>query len=206
VCSLVAQAYSDDDNERSASGFTYDSPTNCKPEYGYANLDIRNNFASYAVARMPWGVILSGNFSASSGQPIDPIAGSDLNGDGSTSDRGYQAAGIPFQRNSFRNRGWKTVNLRVLKDFRLSEKYRLQLSAEMFNLFNWDNVIIGSAATNANTIYGAGINADGSVAAPRSDANGPTFMRLKLPSGLYDSNNGQVGLPFQSQFGVRFFF
>ena len=202
----VAQAYSDDDNERSATGFTYDNPANFKPEYGYANLDIRNNFTSYAVARMPWGIILSGNFSASSGQPIDPIAGSDLNGDGSTSDRGYQAVGVPFQRNSFRNRGWKTVNLRVLKDFRLSEKYRLQLSAEMFNLFNWENVIIGSAATNANTIYGAGINADGSVAAPRSDANGPTFMRLKLPSGLYDSNNGQVGLPFQSQFGVRFFF
>ena len=41
------------------------------------------------------------------------------------------------------------MNLRVLKDFRLSEKYRLQLSAEMFNLFNWENVIIGSAATNA---------------------------------------------------------
>jgi hypothetical protein len=201
----VAQAYSDDDNERSATGFTYDNPANFKPEYGYSNLDVRSSFTSYAVARMRWGIILSGNFNASSGQPIDPIAGADINGDGSTSDRAYQAVGVPFVRNSFRNRGWKTVNLRVLKEFKLNEKYRLQLSAEMFNLFNWDNVIIGPAAiNNANTIYGVGINPDGSVAAPRTDANGPTFMRLRLPNGLYDSNNSQVGLPFQAQFGVRF--
>jgi hypothetical protein len=203
----VAQAYSDDDNERSAGGFTYDNPANLKLEYGYANLDVRSSFTAYAVGRLPWGLILSGNFSAATGQPIDPIANADINGDGSTSDRAFRAVGVPFGRNSFRNRGWKTANLRVIKEFKLSEKYRLQLSAEMFNLFNWDNVIIGPAGiNNANTIYGAGINPDGTTAAARVDANGPTFMRVKLPSGLYDGNNSQVGLPFQFQTGVRFFF
>jgi hypothetical protein len=203
----VAQAYSDDDNERSAGGFTYDNPANLKLEYGYASLDVRSSFTAYAVSRLRWGLILSGNFSAATGQPIDPIAGADINLDGSTSDRAYQAVGVPFARNSFRNRGWKTVNLRVIKEFKFNEKYRMQLSAEMFNLFNWDNVIIGPAGiNNANTIYGAGINTDGSVAAPRTDSNGPTFMRLRLPSGLYDGNNSQVGLPFQAQFGARFFF
>jgi hypothetical protein len=203
----VAQAYSDDDNERSAGGFTYDNPANLKLEYGYANLDVRSSFTAYAVGRLPWGLILSGNFSAATGQPIDPIANADINGDGSTSDRAFRAVGVPFGRNSFRNRGWKTANLRVIKEFKLSEKYRLQLSAEMFNLFNWDNVIIGPAGINtANTIYGPGINPDGTTAAARVDANGPTFMRVKLPSGLYDGNNSQVGLPFQFQTGVRFFF
>ena len=205
----VAQTYSDDDNERSATCCNYDSPANFKAEYGYSNLDVRNQFASYAVYNMPWGLHLSGNFNASTGQPIDPLAGADVNGSGSGSgnQRAFQAVGKEFPRNYFRNLGFKTVNLRVLKDFKFHEKYTFQLSAEMFNLFNFANVIVGPAGINANnTIYGLGIDANGNPTAPRTDANGPTFMRLKLPNGLYDPNNFQIGTPFQSQFGIRFLF
>jgi hypothetical protein len=53
-----------------------------------------------------------------------------------------------FPRNYFRNCGFKTVNLRWLKDFRFQEKYALELSAEMFNLFHFANVIIGTAGIN----------------------------------------------------------
>ena len=94
-----------------------------------------------------------------------------------------------------------------MKDIKLGEKYTVQLSAEMFNLFNFKNVIIGPAdINNTNTIYGLGINADGTAAPARTDAFGPTFMRLKRPDGLYDANNSQIGTPFQAQFGVRFVF
>jgi hypothetical protein len=202
----VAQSYSDDDNERSAGGYVYDNPTNFRAEYGYSNLDIRSQFAGYAVGKLPWGIQLSGTFTASTGQPIDPAAGSDVNGDGSTSDRAFKSVGVPFERNAFRNRGFKTVNLRVLKDIKFGEKARLQLSGEMFNLFNFDNVIIGGAVSTTNFIYGLGVNADGSAAPARTDALGPTFMRLKRPDGRYDANNYQIGTPFQVQFGVRFFF
>ena len=110
------------------------------------------------------------------------------------------AVGTPFPRNYFRNEGWKTVNLRVMKDFKLGEKYTVQLSAEMFNLFNFKNVIIGPAdINNTNTVYGKGILEDGS-ATPIN----PAFMRLKRPDGLFDANNSQLGTPFQAQFGVRF--
>lgn len=53
-----------------------------------------------------------------------------------------------FPRNYFRNCGFKTMNLRWLKDFRFQEKYALELSAEMFNLFHFANVIIGPAGIN----------------------------------------------------------
>jgi hypothetical protein len=202
----IAQSYSDDDNERSAGGYVYDNPANLKLEYGYSNLDIRNNFATYALGRLPMGLQLSGTFAASSGQPIDPTAGSDVNGDGSNSDRAFKAPGVPFARNSFRNYGFKSVNMRLLKDFKVGEKARLQLSFEAFNLFNFDNVIIGGPTSTSNFIYGLGVAPDGSTAAPRTDSLGPTFMRLKRPDGLYDTNNFQVGTPFQSQFGVRFLF
>jgi hypothetical protein len=192
---------------RAASGFAYDNSASLKPEYGYSNLDIRNNFSSFAVAKLPMGMQLSGTFSASSGQPIDPTAGSDINGDAGAGDRAFQSVGVPFARNTFRNKGFKTVNLRLLKDFKLGERARVQLSAEMFNLFNFKNVIIGPGALNSvNTTYGLGINADGTTAAARADALGPTFMRIKRPDGLYDANNFQIGTPFQAQFGVRFFF
>ncbi len=205
----VAQTYSDDDNERTATCCNYDNPANFKAEYGYSSLDVWNQFASYAVYNMPWGLHVSGNFNASTGQPIDPLAGSDVNtsGSGSNNQRAFQAVGKEFPRNYFRNLGFKTVNLRVLKDFKLHEKYTVQLSAEMFNLFNFANVIVGPAGiNNVNTIYGLGIDAAGNPTAPRTDANGPTFMRLKLPNGLYDTNNYQIGTPFQSQFGIRFLF
>src|SRR5262249_43823493 len=81
----VAQTYSDDDNERDATTFYYDNPFNLKAEYGYSNLDIRNQFAAYTVYNLPWwGIELSATARATSGQPIDPIAGADLNGDASS--------------------------------------------------------------------------------------------------------------------------
>ena len=193
----VAKSYSDDDNERSAGGFTYDNPFNMQAEYGYSNLDIRHNFSTYAVGSLPWGIELSGIFRVNSGQPIDPAAGSDVNGDGSSSDRAYQAVGVPFARNSFRNNGFKTVDIRFMKNFKLGEKMHLQFSTEVFNLFNFDNIVI--AGNNLN--YGPGISAAGATVAPNA-----TFMLLRNADGSYNRTNNQLGTPLQAQFGLRFLF
>lgn len=207
----LAQAYDDDSNERDATCCRYDSSANFRAEYGYSSYDIRSQFSGYAVYNLPYGLHLSGSVIASTGQPIDPLAGSNVNGDAksqSTSgDRAFKAVGVEFPRDSFRNVGWRTVNLRVLKDFKPSEKYTIQLSAEMFNLFNFNNIVIGPAdVNNTNTIYGLGVNTDGSVAPLRTDSFGQTFMRIRRPDGLYDANNSQIGTPFQAQFGIRFMF
>ncbi len=200
----VAQSYSDDDNERSAGGFVYDNPFNLKAEYGYSNLDIRHNFSSYAVTSLPWGIEVSGIFRLNSGQPIDPLAGADANtdGSGSSNDRAFQAVGVPFKRNAFRNRGFKVADMRFLKNFPLGEKMRIQFSTEIFNLFNFDNVVYGPVSiNNANTIYGLGIDATGATVAPRA-----TFMLLRNADGSYNRSNNQLGTPLQAQFGLRFFF
>ena len=193
----LAQSYSDDDNERSAGGFTYDNPFNMKLEYGYSNLDIRHNFSTYAVGNLPWGMELSGIFRVNSGQPIDPAAGSDVNGDGSSSDRAYQAVGVPFARNSFRNNGFKTMDIRFLKSVKFGEQRRLQFSTEIFNLFNFDNIVI--AGNNLN--YGMGISATGATVAPNA-----TFLLLRNADGTYNRTNNQLGTPLQAQFGLRFIF
>ena len=106
--------------------------------------------------------------------------------------------GVPLRRNSFRNRAVYTGNLRILKAFHLnSEKRKAELSAELFNFLNLDNVIYG---TNSG-IYGLGFNSSG-VAVPIDSR----FQLLKTADGKYSTQNTQFGFPFQAQFGVRFFF
>ena len=202
----LSDNHSDDDNERSSGGFIYDNPYNLRNEYGYSDLDVRHQFTSYGVVTLPLGIELSATARFYSGRPVDPAAGSDLNGDNSSSDRPYMSVGVPFGRNSFRNQGLNFTDFRFLKNFQITEGIRLQFSTEMFNLFNFDNVVINTASSGGNKNYGAGINADGSPAAIRSDTNGVQFLRIKLPNGSYDPNNIQVGFPFQAQFGLRLFF
>src|SRR5260370_3525792 len=133
---------------------------------------------------------VSGIYHFRSGQPIDPAAGSDVNKDGSNSDRALQAPGMLFPRNSFRNTAFNDFDLRFLKTFKLGERAKLQFSTEMFNLFNFSNVLI--AGRNLN--YGPGINAQGQSVAALA-----TFRQLKLPTGQFDPVNTQVGFPFQAQ-------
>ena len=198
----LSEAFSDDDNERNASGLFYSDPFNLRREYGYSIMDRRHQFAGNALVRMPWGIELSTIVKALSGRPMDPSTGSDLNNDGNSGsgsgDRAYKAVGVPFERDSFRNRPFADVDLRFLKSFKFSETRQLQFSCEMFNLFDAANVYY----TGQDLNYGPGIDpATGAVVAPLA-----TFQRLKLPNGDYDPTNNQLGTPFQAQFGLRFIF
>ncbi len=195
----LSENFSDDDSERDAGGVNFDNTFNFSPEYNYSGLDTRHQFSTYGTYTMPWGIEISGLFRARTGLPLNPRVGSDINEDlsSATVDRPYSAPGVPMKRNSFRNRSFTTVDLRLLKSFNLGERSRIQLSAEMFNLFNADNVIFGANAQ----IYGAGIGTNGQTLPVD-----PRFMRLRTSDGNYDRNNQQLGSPFQAQFGIRFFF
>jgi hypothetical protein len=196
-----SQNYSDDDTERDATGFNYMDLFNFRQDYGYSRLDIRHQFTSYATFSLPGGFEIGGTFRARSGLPINPTTGADTNGDFNNNDRPFRAPGVPFERNSFRNRAVVNNDLRVLKNFALGEVKKIQFSAEFFNLLNLDNVVY--SGTNGGLfggVYGLGINAAGQTVAPD-----PRFMRLRL-NGAYDRQNAQSGTPLQVQFGLRFFF
>lgn len=199
----VAQNYSDDDTERDATGFNYMDPSNFRQDYGYSRMDIRNQFTSYAVYQLPVGFEVSGAFRAYSGVPVNPTTGSDNNEDFGSNDRPFSAAGVPLERNSFRNRALYYNDLRVLKSFYLgNETRKLQFSAEFFNLFNLDNVVYSGANGGVfGGVYGNGIDANGNPVPVD-----PRFQRLRLDDGSYDKTNTQVGNPLQVQFGLRFFF
>jgi hypothetical protein len=194
----LAETFSDDDQERDASGFRYDNSFNLRPEYGYSDLDMRHQFTGYVVGSLPWGIEASSRFRFTTGWPIDPRTGADTNEDLASNDRPYQSPGVPYQRNSFRNRGFRGVDARVLKSFPITERVKVQFSTEFFNLFDFSNVVY--SGTNLN--YGVGIDpvTGNTVAAPAS------FMRLRLPTGDFDPINTQVGSPLQAQLGLRLVF
>ncbi|OLD71723.1 MAG: hypothetical protein AUI45_00890 [Acidobacteria bacterium 13_1_40CM_2_56_11] len=207
----VSGTYSDDDNERSSSLY-YQTATDLRSEYSVSRMDARNQIAGYGLVNLPGGITATGSIRARSGFPIDASAGQDLNGDGnytipgvvttgngaSTSDRPYTAPGVSIKRNAYRNRGFKDIDLRLLKSFPFGEDKRIEFSAEMFNLFNFDNIVYD----RTNLIYGPGINALTGAVVPAFS----TFMQLRLPGGQYDPVNNQLGTPFQAQFGLRYFF
>lgn len=198
---------SDNDMERSIAGITYQNPFDFSREYNWSVLDARHTASGYILYRAPLGFDLTSLFRYRSGLPIDPTTGGDTSEllSGSRGNRPLERPGLPFLRNSFRNRDYKTVDVRVLKSFAIRESVRLQLSGEIFNAFNFDNVRFLSATNvpdNPAFQYGLGILPNGQIA-PVS----PGFLRLRTASGAYDpATTGQQGTPLQAQIGVRVLF
>lgn len=190
--------YSDDDNERSAGGLSYENGFDLQPEYSFSRLDARHLFVFSTVVPLPLGFEISALGRVRSARPLDPIVGFDANEDRGGTDRPFRAPGVPFRRNSFRDRATTDVDLRILKGFTLwNENAKLQLSLEFFNLFDLDNVTFGRTAQ----IYGLGVDPATGNTLPPAD----TFRRLRLADGSFDKSN-IPGSPFQAQVGLRLIF
>jgi hypothetical protein len=203
---------SDDDNERDAGGPQYQNTYDLTAEWGPARLDRRHQFNGYVLFYLPYRFDVSSGFRFLSGRPIDASMGRDANGDGvnnnslnGVTDRPFSAPGVSFERNAFRNEPFKDVNFRVQWRLELAGNRRLVFSADLFNVFNWDNIeLTGSAVQN----YCAGTSPDDcGFGAPTNPNflsltdNNPTSATL---GQLIRTNN--PGAPRQVQFGVRYQF
>jgi len=59
-------------------------------------------------------------------------------------------------RNSFRRPGFWNMDLGVYKTFSLTERFKLQLKSEFFNLMNHSNLYVdGGSAEADNQLFGA---------------------------------------------------
>jgi hypothetical protein len=67
---------------------------------------------------------------------------------------GPGCGGTPFGRNKFHGPGYGSVDLSVLKTVPIRERVKVQLRAEMFNLFNRINLASGPGAVNDYTKTG----------------------------------------------------
>ena len=67
----------------------------------------------------------------------------------------------------------KNVDVRLVKYFRFGQRARIELIAEVFNLFNWGNFIVDDAS---DTFYlSGGVTPDPEFGIAGDRAEGPTF-------------------------------
>jgi hypothetical protein len=179
-----------DDAERGFTSIRYADVNHLKSEYGYSNIDERNQFQVNGNYLLRYGFEIGITMHLNSGMPYSALVGYDINLDGQNTDRPV-INGVMLQRNTFRNLGFKDISLRVQKNFLLpNEKGKLSISAEFFNLANFANVQLAAAAFT----YGTG-------ATPPLAA----FGQLRNPEGQYYQYN-TPGDPFQAQLGLRYAF
>ncbi len=212
--------YSDDDNERLASGFDHDNEFNLAPEYNFARLDTRHLWSINGLIDLPGGVTLASLGRFRSGRPIDTLVGSDINGDNTQfPDRAFASSGVPFLRNSFRDlrqynvdlrAAWHTNVLLQRMGVHFREGMRLDITADFFNIFNFDNIqfISGTPSPFTSTdVFGAGVSsATGAVLDPNSGfrlLKGPQFCTINR--GCYNPVTSP-GAALTVQLGVRFQF
>lgn len=188
---------SDDDNERNATGLSYDNTYDLRSEYGLARLDRTHQFVANPVFFLPYGFEVSSAIRLRSGVPVDVVVGSDLNGDSVSNDRPFLVPGVPLERNAYRNRNEYGVDVRAQKGFKFfGENRRLVLSAEIFNLFNNANIQYSQQQLNyCATTNDARCGLDG--------ITNPNFLRVRDNNGNIITSNFSRTPVFQMQFGAR---
>ncbi len=168
-----------DSNERNFSGIQAEDFNNLNINEAPSNRDQEWKIALNGVWDTPfWGIGLSGAFRYYTGQPFNPIANADLNGDAVSGTDRPTINGTHLGRNSERQPNFYTLDLRLSKGFQIGPT-DLSLFAECFNCTDHANRFISAT----NQIWGT-------AQTPRT-----TF-------GVEDSLNSSF-VPRTIQFGAR---
>ncbi|MGD9587499.1 MAG: carboxypeptidase regulatory-like domain-containing protein [Pyrinomonadaceae bacterium] len=120
---LLSFDKSDDDNERDPFTFRYVDPRNFEPEYNWSDRDQRHRFNAFATFLLPYEINFSPILQYRSAQPTSVV------------NRGS----FPniAQRNTERlDNEFFTLDVRVSKDFKITERVSLEGIFEAFNIFN----------------------------------------------------------------------
>ncbi|HWM90664.1 MAG TPA: TonB-dependent receptor [Thermoanaerobaculia bacterium] len=129
----------DDSNERNFSGIQAEDYNDLDLNWGYSNRDQRWRGVINGLWDTPWwGIGLSGAFRYTSGSPYTAFVGADVNNDGESGTDRPTVNGVHFERNSFRQPDYYSLDLRLAKDFNIGPG-DLSLFAECFNCTDAEN-------------------------------------------------------------------
>ena len=157
--------------------------------YGPTGEDEPQRFVVSGIFDLPWDLQVAPIFQLGSARPysIFPACLCDINRDGVNNDRESINPGVDDQRklpiNNQRGDKFSQLNVRVSKFFKWSEKYKLGLFFEAFNVFNTGNLGNQFQNVTGEPDFGKPINFFGAT-------------------GFSEP----LGIPFQAQLGVRFNF
>ena len=195
----------DDSNERN---FDYEptlNPYDLQAEAAYSKQDVRHNFNLSGVFDIGKGFALSTILLTRSGFPYTAIMGDDFNGDTNSENDRAIVDGKVVGRNSFRQPKFFNLDLRLLKTFNLSERYKISFSAEVFNVFK-----------NKNMSFGADAISTFCTEVPEYIGDNPNGYNITCPEDFSPSkyagvaftapSTARYGGPRQLQLGFRFSF
>ncbi len=165
-------------------------PYNRRLDKGNSFADQRHTFVMSLVARLKFnfenktlrylfnhnqvGIIATAN----SGETFNIVSTSDINGDGTSSDRP-----IGIKRNSGTTPPQYNVDLRYSRFFNLTDRYKLEIFSEFVNLFNVNSIVGFNNVTVAT-------NADGTLVGALPD------FKARNQSTSQESRQFQLGFKF----------
>ena len=120
-------------------------PFDIELDYGRNGLDIPHQFKASATADLPGGFRIGGLFIARSGVPYPAYILDDTNGDGVinqvfSNDRPVVNGNSLLERYPARQPAFYQLDLRLSKEFGIGNERSLEILAEVFNVFDNDNL------------------------------------------------------------------
>lgn len=116
-----------------------------RAERAMSDFSQRNRFVGTGLFFLPWQMQASAYVVIASALAVNPLTGVDNNGDANMVDR---PAG--FGRNAFRGQPHRNFDFSLMRPIILAERTRLELRADVFNVFNNQNYY------SYNRVYGNG--------------------------------------------------
>ncbi|HYG64056.1 MAG TPA: TonB-dependent receptor, partial [Thermoanaerobaculia bacterium] len=163
-----------DSNERNFAGIQSEDFNNLDLNWGYSNRDQRWKGVLNGLWDTPWwGLGLSGSFRYSTGQPFTATTNSDFNNDGVRETDRPTVGGEHFDRNSFRQPDFWTLDMRLSKGFDLGPG-ELTLFAECFNCTDRTNPF------TTRTVWGTAQTPAAGFAGENSWIGNPRTLQLAL--------------------------
>ena len=171
-------------------------------DHGPSGEDIRHRFVVSGIFEMPYKFQISTLAQFESARPYTMFTPVDANNDLNMTDRAV-VNGVQTSLDQFRGSPYSQVDVRVSRDFRITERVSVRPFAEMFNLFNRSN-----PGNNYIPDISALVPADQLNNATTLNSGQPirSLNDLRVPAGALGDFFGPgttTGIPFAAQFGVR---
>ena len=182
-------------------------------DYGPSGEDVRHRFVMAGIWSLPRGFQVSALGQAESARPFTLSTPVDVNHTGDTNTDRAVVNGRQTSLDEFRGIPYVQLDVRLNRDFRVSDRVTFRPFVEFFNLFNrvnpGNNFVsdISALPKPVNNLYNATafcLNAACTEARPIS-----SLGQLRIPAGALGDFFGPgttVGTPFAAQLGVRLTF
>jgi hypothetical protein len=187
-----------DSNERNFSGITYENAFDLAREYTWSRNDIRHRWVFSGTYDLPLRFQISSILQWRTGLPFSPFTGVDSNGDSQFTDKPI-VNGVWLRRNSFRQPNFFGNDLRVTKNFSITERQRVQFIVDLFNFTNRRNFTY-SVSSNESSTTALG-SRWGTGQTPL-----PTFRTIYLQDGTLNRGGVNAGSPIQLQLALKYQF